>query len=177
MSKSCVNILSKASIVTVSQPRLKFLIEYSLIKKHQAFSQNLLFWYSNTDIIVNSAFCQRFHSIVNRLFIVLKSICKINYLLSLSDYKYIGIDGIYNLILFLCIIFGSRIEKRNSSQISSLILHIYAKIWICEVVYFPTGRLKEAIANITATWIRNYKTISELGTYKKRLLYKICYSF
>ena len=51
---------------------------------------------------------------MNRLFIVLKSIYKINYLLSLSNYEYIGIDEIYNLILFICIIFGSRIAKRNS---------------------------------------------------------------
>jgi len=41
--------------------------------------------------------------------------------------------------------FGSRIAKKNSSQISSSISHIYAKIWICKVVYSPTGRLKEAV--------------------------------
>ena len=122
MSKNCVNILSKAFIVIVPQIRLKFVIEYSLIKEHQAFSQNLLFWYSNIDIKVNSAFCQRFHSIMNKLFMILESICKINYLLSLSNN--IGMDGTYNLILFLCIIFGSRIaEKTVHKQVAQY--HIY----------------------------------------------------
>ena len=80
---------------------------------------------------------------MNRLFIVLESICKINYLLSLSDN--IEMDGTYNLILFLYIIFGSRIAKKNSSQISSSILHIYVKIWIYKVIPSQIRRLKEAV--------------------------------
>ena len=67
----------------------------SLLKKHQAFSQNLLFWCSDIDT-VNPAFCERCYSIVNRLFMTLESIYKISYLLSQSDNGYLKMNRTYN---------------------------------------------------------------------------------
>ena len=42
MSKNCINTLSKASIVTVPQLKLKFLIEYSLIKEYFLLESSVL---------------------------------------------------------------------------------------------------------------------------------------